>query len=338
MSIRMVSIWWLTVLYMIFAARFSAADDTVITELSLQEQIGVKRVNEAVRMGIPLAMGVVQEASELVMLSDKGERIPCQFTVATRWLEDDSIRWVRAVFQADVDAGARAIVKLAKGMAGAPGKGIAVQSDRNTVTIQTSLMRLVIKGDGFNLFDSATVLGAKAAAQPLIESHQDGFVATIGGKAYRASGDSVVSVVEQGTEGAVVRVNGRLVNGADAPFTYICYVHVYRDSPVVKVDFSYVNASGLSPADHVSLEDLSLVLPTTLKEAEAQVGGEDKVYSGKTALIVAKSSDVIEVSTDGEQVARSKAKSTKPPTSGWGGLRVAPQAGVDRRLSIFPAG
>ena len=321
MRIRMLGMWWLTVLCITCAVRISVASDTINAKLSLQEQIGVKRVNEPVRMGIPLAKGVAQEASELVMLSDKGERIPCQFTVAARWLEDKSIKWVHALFQADVDAGAKAVVKLAKGMAGASGKDIVVQSGKNAVTIQTSQLRLVIKGDGFNLFDSATVLGANGISQPLIESHQDGFVATINGRAYRPSSDSIVSVVEQGAQGAVVRVCGKLVNEADAPFTYICYVHVYRDSPIVNVDFSYVNASGLTPTDYASLEDLSLVLPTTLKKAEAKVGGEDKIYSGKAALIVAKSSDIIEVSTDGAQVATSKGKSTKPYTIGWGGLQ-----------------
>ncbi|MHC4917813.1 MAG: hypothetical protein ACYTGB_20240, partial [Planctomycetota bacterium] len=150
-------------------------------------------------------------------------------------------------------------------------------------------------------------------------------VLKLGGKTYKPSADSKVSVEEQGSEGAVIKVEGRLASGGDAPFSYVCYVHVFQGSPQVRVTFAYTNASGEKPADNVRMADLSVVLPTALAGA-GRVGGEGKVFAGKSAKIAALSSDLCEISVDGRKAGEAKGKSTKPRTTGWAVLGTGSQS------------
>ncbi len=303
-----------------FASPGEAASDT-LAELSVREQAGVDRVDEPVRMGIPLPKGSVKEVEELALTTSSGKPIPCQFSEVMRWLDDKSLKWVHVVFQASVSAKKTETFKLIrKDRARMTANGFQVTEGDDGVTVQTKILQLKIKENGFNLFDSVYVRGPTGPYQ-LVTPHDKGFVATINGEKYRPGPDSVVTVHEKGSECVVLRASGRLVNGEDSPFSYICYIHVFQNSPVVKVDFSYMNASGNKPADHMTLSDLSLILPTTLKNADGRVGGEDKIYSGKNAMIVAKNSDLSEITVDGKLTGTAKGKSTKPNTIGWGGLK-----------------
>ena len=119
----------------------------------------------------------------------------------------------------------------------------------------------------------------------------------------------------------MIKISGRLANGDDAPFTYVCYLHVYQGSPEVRVDFAYTNVQGARPADHVTLQDLSLVLPTTIADGAAQVGGRNGCHVGKRVKVIARSSDLNELIVDGKQAGTAKGKSTKLLTVGWVGLR-----------------
>ncbi len=306
----------------------------VITELTVKEQAGVDRVNEPIRMGIPLPEGVVKEVEELALTTSRGKRVPCQFSEVARWLDDKSLKWVHVVFQTSIKANKTQTYSLIKGKAGFNAKkNFMVREKGNEITVETRALKLVIKKKGFNLFDSVYALNSSGPYQ-VISPHKKGFVATINGKKYLPGDDSVVAIHEEGSECVVLRASGRLNNGEDSPFSYICYIHVFQNSPIVKVDFSYVNASGKKPSDHVTLSDLSLILPTALQGAKGYIGGENKIYSGKNAMIVAKDSDLSQISVNGKPTATAKGKSTKPKTIGWGGLK-AGQKGVYAGLRWF---
>jgi hypothetical protein len=299
----------------------SSAGAGEICELSVKELVGAARVNEPVRMGIPLPKGVVKDVSELSLVDAGGRPIPCQFRAITHWLEDKSLRWVHAVFQTSVPAKGEVKVKLVKGKAASTAGKMKVTAAGNAVTVENGVLKLVVKGPGFNLFDSAWYdpAGKFGAEGQIVKPHGEGIVLTLAGKAYKPSQDSKVSVEEQGGEGAVIKVEGRLASGGDAPFTYVCYLHVFQGSPQVRATFAYTNASGTKPADHVKMEDLSVILPTTLA-GSGRVGGEGKVFAGKAAKIAAVSSDRSVISLDGKEAGAAKGKSTKPKTIGWAAL------------------
>jgi hypothetical protein len=284
-----------------------------ITELTIAEQLGVARANEPVRMGIPLAAGVAKDTDGLALVDAAGKPLPCQFREIARSTGDNSLRWVHAVFQASVPANGKIQVKLVKGKAAQSVSKIEVAEAGGTVTINNGVLKLVVKGANFNLFDSVTCAGAD-----VVKPHAEGFVATIGGKAYKPGADSKATIEENGSEGAVIRVSGKLVaDDGKGPLEFACYIHVYAGSPVVRVSFSYTNCQGTKAADFVSVEDLSLTLPTALAGGKATAGGEGKNFSGKSAKIVAKTSDLSEISVDDAQAGTAKGKSTKPVTIGW---------------------
>lgn len=293
-----------------------------IATLTVQEQVGATRRDEPVRMGVPLPKGLVKNVNELALLDAGGRPVPCQFKAVATWLEDKSLRWVHVIFRAAVPAKGKALFKLIKGKAAATAGKMKVSGSGGAVTVENGILRLVIKGPGFNGIDSAWFdpAGKFGADTQVIKSHTEGFVATIGGKTYKAAADSKVSVEEQGTEGAVIKVTGKLVSGGDGPFTYTCYIHVFQASPEVRMTFAYTNTQGAKPADFVKMEDLSLVLPTTAAGGVAKVGGENKVFSGKSAKIVAMDSDTCDILVAGQKAGTAKGKSTKPFTTGWAAL------------------
>jgi hypothetical protein len=300
-----------------------------ICELTVAEQVGAARSGEPVRMGIPLAKGVAKEVGELALTDSAGKPLPCQFRAVMRWHEDNSLRWVHAVFQTSVPAKGAVKLKLVKGTAAASAKKVKVTKAGGSVTVENGVLKLIVKGPGFNLFDAAWFdpAGKFGPGTEIVKPHSEGFVAVLNGKPHRPGADSKLEVEEAGSECAVIRVTGRLVpdgKGADGPFTYACYVHVYAGSPVVRVSFSYTNChadpgrKGKEIAgSKIPMKDLSLVLPTALAGAKATVGGEGKNFSGKSAKIFAKSSDASEITTGGAAAGTAKGKSTKPLTLGW---------------------
>lgn len=305
------------------AAVAAAAD---ITELTINEQVGVARSNEPIRMGVPLAKGVAKDVSELALTDSGGLPIPCQFVEVMRWPGDNSLRWVHVIFQASVGAKGKTTVKLVKGVAAGAGTArlakVDVSEANGVVTVTNGQVKLVIKGANFNVFDGAWYdpSGAFGPGSEIVKPGGDGIVATLDGKPYKPGADSKVVVEEKGPLAVVIKVSGRLVNGESSPFDYVCRIHVFAGSPVVKVDFSYTNSSGNEAADKVTMSDLSVTLPVAGEAAQAAVGGEDKVYSGKAAKIVAKTSDLSEITVDEQAAGAAKGKSTKPFTIGWADL------------------
>ncbi|MFW6158572.1 MAG: hypothetical protein ACOC8E_04355 [Planctomycetota bacterium] len=281
-----------------------------ITTLSIKEQVGVARTDEPVRMGIPLPKGLVKNADELALTDAKGNPIPCQFRTVARWLDDDSVRWVHAVFKASVPANGEVEVKLVKGKAAGSEQVVKVEKTDDGVMIDNGVLKLVVGG-------KTLIRSARLGDTAVIKPHENGgLVATLDGKEYRQSDDSTVTVVERGSEGAVVQVEGRLAHGDDRPFVYKTYVHVFTGSPEVRLDVTYWNASGNKPADHVPMSDLSVALPTEL-DRHAGTGGEGKLYRGDRAAIVAKHSDQCDISIDGKPAGKAAGKSKKPFDVGW---------------------
>lgn len=312
-----------------------------ITELTLTDLTGAARSDEPVRMGIPLARGQVKESAELALTDAAGKPVPCQFKDVMRW-DDNSVRWVHAVFKASVPAKGKTTVKLVTGKAAESKSKVEVTEANGAITVANGVLKLVVKGPEFNLFDSASFdpSGKFGAGTEIVKPHKDGFIVTLADKTYRAGADSKVIVEEKGAECAVLRASGRLV-GEDGkgPFDYVCYIHVFAGSPVVRANFSYTDSDGVKAGDCVPMQDFSLELPTTLGGGVCKVGGESKVFQGKAGKIFAKNSDLSEISIDGAQAGTAKGKSTKPNNIGWvdlsnGGKGVA--VGVRWFWQMFP--
>jgi len=300
----------------------SAAWAEEITTLTINEQVGAARTMEPIRMGVPPAKGVAKEVGELSLADESGKPIPSQFVEVMRRPDDNSLRRVHVIFQASVAAKGKTTVKLMKAAPAAGAGKVEVTEGDGGVAVTNGVLKLTVKGVNFNLFDSVSYdpTGALGPGTEIVKPHAEGVVAMIDGKAHTPGADSKVVVEEKGPEGAVIKASGKLVANGDGPFEFVCRIHVFRASPVVKVDFSYTNVNGKVAADKVMLEDLSVVLPTALAGAKATVGAEPGVKSGTAAKIVARNSDLSELTVAGADAGTAKGKSTKPYTIGWGDL------------------
>ncbi len=281
----------------------------VITTLTVQEEVGAARENEPIRMGIPLPEGWFDDIDELALLDANGEPIPCQFHPVARWLDDDSIRWVHTVFQASVPANESRQVQLVRRRPARTADGISAREQDGVVTVRNRMLELVFTGD--NLIQSATLGGT-----PVITPNEGGFAATLDGKEYRQCDDSRASIEEIGSESAVVKIEGHLVNGDEKPFLYKAYVHVFANSPEVRIDLTYWKVVGEEAEDHMTMEDLSVVIPTALA-GRAVTGGGGEDYRGSSVKVVARNSDLNEIIVDGEEAGTVPGKSEKPTDLGW---------------------
>ena len=70
--------------------------------IQINEQAGIARKNEFVRLGVPLLEGQVTEAKQLFLQTENIDT-PCQFKPLTYW-PDGSLRWVLASFQTTLEA------------------------------------------------------------------------------------------------------------------------------------------------------------------------------------------------------------------------------------------
>jgi hypothetical protein len=304
---------------LVSVSAFSAEE---ITVLSVEEHGNVLRKDEPVRMGIPLPVGLIKDVNELAMLDSTGQPVPCQFKLVSRWLKDNSVKWVHAVFKANVAAKGKTLLKLVKVQARKTGAGVrAIKNGDGSVTVENGLLKIVIKGKGFNLIDSAWYdpKGKYGPGTEVIKPHKSGVRAVLDGKEHKPGSDSLVKIEELGSQGAVVKVSGYLVSDGAAgtgPLTYVCYIHIFKGSPEVRVTFAYTNASGQKASSLVNMEDLSVSIPLVASKS-ARAGGAEKVYTGKSLKVVASGSDSISFSVDAGQSQTEPGKKAKSLKPGW---------------------
>ncbi len=63
--------------------------------LSIQERLGIRRVQEPICVGIPFPQALVSDLLRLALFNATGEPIPFQIQVLSAWV-DGSAKWIRA--------------------------------------------------------------------------------------------------------------------------------------------------------------------------------------------------------------------------------------------------
>ncbi|MCG3178043.1 MAG: hypothetical protein BIFFINMI_00366 [Phycisphaerae bacterium] len=267
-----------------------AAD--AICDLTLAERFGIARQNEPVRMGVPLAEGVAKDAAQLALTDASGQPIPVQIDPAMTW-PDGSLRWVHVNFVASVPANGKTVVHLVNG---APAR-----SDS--------------QADATSAFD---------AGSPKVA-----LMAMIGGKPYTSFADKAAKaeVVVKGPERVILRRAGRLTSadGGEQSLNFTIYETRYAGSPRVDLSVSYTNEMGKAAADHVEIQDLTLVVESGLKQARFAIGGEKgaqagQLGDGESASVQATASKSVVIKKGDTQLEQFDPILSKPLTVGWAAL------------------
>jgi hypothetical protein len=248
---------------LLMAGTLAQSAEPLKVNLTVQERLGVARVNEPVTSGVPLPKGAVEDPKAFRLLDASGQVVPATFVPATYWWPTKSIKWVHVNFLASVPAKGAATYTLETGAPGPEAKTpLSVEKNEAGYTVSTGPLKFTVKAKGFNLFDEVWLDG-----RPLVKSHAAGITLTNAAGAFSPAhfADTKITVEEQTSLKAVLLVVTRNVaeDGSGYALDSKIRIYAWAGSPLVKVVYTVESRRG-KWADHVDVADWRLVLPTAL--------------------------------------------------------------------------
>jgi len=136
--------------------------------LVITEYDGIRRVNEPVTVGIPLAKGKVFNLADLALYNAGNERIPLQSEVLARW-SDGSVQWVLLDFRADVapkTTSEYALRAYAKNTSFTPNSPVTVRESRTSIVIDTGYALFYLNPTVFSPFERIINQGHSVLDEP----------------------------------------------------------------------------------------------------------------------------------------------------------------------------
>jgi hypothetical protein len=126
--------------------------------LRITESAGLARTREAVRCGVPLPRGLVQQPEQLRLEDAAGNAMPMQARVLSRW-SDGSAQWVLIDTLAAIAGGGELELRLKQGTALQASPAMQVSMAADAVMVDTGAARFHLPGAGSCLVDSVLVRG-----------------------------------------------------------------------------------------------------------------------------------------------------------------------------------
>ncbi|MGD9101147.1 MAG: hypothetical protein PVF45_11765, partial [Anaerolineae bacterium] len=256
--------------------------------LQVHNPLDRARSDEPVTSGLPLPRDLgMAEPSQLRLVDADGNPVPAQFTPLARWggAPDDPsapLRWVLIDFQASVGPQDTAYYFLQAGGPGPqPPHALSVHDGAEALTIDTGVARFSVnKADGG--------LSGPGLGGPL-------FGRAHSGSTYETSGPVTVRVALEGPMRVSVHVRGTYRDERGTPLLdYSSRYWFYAGQPAVRLFYTVENNTPCPLAEYgqpdcydigsggsVTLNDVSLVLPTDLGESLTyQAAGEGAPVGG----------------------------------------------------------
>lgn len=280
-------------------AVFHTASSALEISLTITERAGIDRVSNYVNAGIPFPKGAVHDVNSLGLFTDDGKAIPAAFVVRQSWLEDKSIRWATVHFLADVLArGTKKYVLRDTGRV-APNFPIKVDTQQDTIIVDTGAIKFKITKKPFNLFDEIWYSPSSDGkyGMPILQSGKAHLVANIASGSYKVvnkkasvanAGESsnntfhvrTLEVEENSPGRVVVKITGQLEDkNANPTLDFVARVYALSASSAIRVSFSLINRTGKKWEEFHGVNELSLYLPVTiaspLKYTVSQSEGDD---------------------------------------------------------------
>lgn len=232
--------------------------------LTVEERLGIARVDEPVTSGVPLAKGALESVDGLQLVDSNGQTVPASFVVATRWWPTRSIKWLHVTFPCSLPAKGKAVYTLTTGGRGNAGESpLSVQKQGDGYLVNTGPIRFAVKAKGFNLFDQVWV------GDTQVVKSGGGITLTNDQGTFSPANfaETKLTIEEQTPRKVVLLVVGRNVkaDGSGYALDSRVRIYAYAGSPLVKVAYTVESRRG-AWSEHVPVADWKLVLPTTLGE------------------------------------------------------------------------
>ncbi len=274
-------------------------------KLNVTEEGGVGGLRY-VTIGVPLLAGQAKEVSELRLARKDAQGrlmpIPTQFRVLARWWRaDNSIRWVLVDFATSIGARESQTFYLTneKLAAPKPKAELAVEQNRDVITITTGPARFVINRKRFSFLEKAFVDtnsdGKFSDNENLLATTSDcGTVLedTYGEKYYSSEGTKSVEIIESGPLRVCLRARGQHLaregkGYRPGMYGYDVFLHFYAGGTDVYADVIITNNPPKSLGSP-TFEDASLVMKLAGGAEKVLLTG-DETPTGKPGEIRASS-------------------------------------------------
>ncbi|OGV51606.1 MAG: hypothetical protein A2017_08395 [Lentisphaerae bacterium GWF2_44_16] len=272
--------------------------------LTLQNPSKTEYKNWPLTFGVPFAKDAVSSGDKFILKDSSGKEIPIQTEITSTWSLNGPARWLLIDFPADLNGSEKQnyTFEYGKDLKNiTPGKSITVKNIEQPFSgyeIQNDFLKLTVRKDAFNLFDSVTANG-----KVLVKEAKDSgpYIIDASGKTYMAAWGQPdeVKIEEAGPLRVVVCAKGWYYAKDGEKFCrYLVRTHIFADQPFVKVLYTFIISGD---TDRAKFKDIGLSVP--VESAKAVFGGlEGKAYqsSGKSQYLLQYDCDKFAVRKDGE--------------------------------------
>jgi len=236
----------------------------------VKEPAGVTRTNASVTSGVPFARGELRspDAVEIVAADAPTQQLPLQTEVLSRW-PDGSVKWLLLDFQVTLSPHQESHfrVRFGKGVTRAKvPRAIQITDGYEGLTLTTGPLRIHIDRKDFRplhaIWHDSNADGTFSQAERLTHPESPGVSLTTPDKeTYRAHHDPIHIVREQqGPIRACLRIEGHHRGRHGRLFQYIVRLHVFRGSPDIRLDYTFINDHAASTMTEISSIDWGLRL------------------------------------------------------------------------------
>jgi hypothetical protein len=206
-------------------------------EIILAETIGIPRVGEFVRVGIPFAKGELGNVDALRLFTPEGEEQEVQITVLNRW-NNGSIKWALIDFQANVPASGNVVYVLSK--------------RTQTAKIKNSNINIIPGARAWEINTGATlfVLDAKFF-RPFLYVRKPGSGSLLSNELNCllsiADGAVLTPIIERialetnGPLRAIIAINGRFGENQKKTLQFSSRLHFFSGSSLINIELTIRN-------------------------------------------------------------------------------------------------
>jgi len=122
-------------------ALVSRGRQPALVTFTIREPTGIRRDNDILVSGVPLAQGVVHDPARLALRDSEGNRLRVQVEPLARWA-DKSLKWVLVTApKLSIEGGGQIDLQLTLGEPSAPKKGITLNETDAGLGIDTGKLR-----------------------------------------------------------------------------------------------------------------------------------------------------------------------------------------------------
>lgn len=210
----------------------------------VKEEVGVQRTSWPVNGSIPIKEGELFSIDGICLKDIFGNLIPADLEVISRWQKDNSIKWIRTTFEADLKCLEEkeyllTIKEDCNDFKEAQGKILIKESDDRLIVINNKMEFALSKKD-YKIFDYIKREGKLIVNN----SSRKGFFIVQDGKCFSSDNCKNVkfSIEEQGKIRTIIRVSGQHVSKeGEVLFNFIVRYFIYINSDLVRVDYTFIN-------------------------------------------------------------------------------------------------